>query len=196
MDTGNTDSDKDEVQDTDLETPEHLATLQEVDAGRKLFQAGFQAGGPSTRAPPSRLTPELKLSQIAPAISSVPKRNMLSSTSRTRSSTSTPLTMDENEKSTQDSRRLLWQAEKLDGFRRGWDRGSCAHESSRDWRPPQAFVNSTKFGDSHDVSDLSSDTVTWMAVRDLQSWRDYAWPIEEVDIIAWGAGQVNKPGQV
>jgi len=28
-------------------------------------------------------------------------------------------------------RKLAWQAEKLDGFRRGWQRGACAHDASK-----------------------------------------------------------------
>lgn len=32
-------------------------------------------------------------------------------------------------------RALRWQSDALDGFRRGWDRGSCANEAAKTWRP-------------------------------------------------------------
>ncbi|GAX81830.1 hypothetical protein CEUSTIGMA_g9258.t1 [Chlamydomonas eustigma] len=33
------------------------------------------------------------------------------------------------------TRRLRWQQDQLDGFRRGWQRGDCANTASRTWRP-------------------------------------------------------------
>lgn len=67
------------------------------------------------------------------------------------------------------SRQLLWVQEQLDGFRRGWDRGSCAHESSRTWRPPP-------------LPDLV----------DLQAYRRLITSVDAVDIIATAASVINS----
>lgn len=55
------------------------------------------------------------------------------------------------------------------------------------WRPPLEFTNGTS------ISRRNSNRAgnTWQAVTDLQSARDYAWPVPEVDLIAWAAGKVN-----
>lgn len=86
------------------------------------------------------------------------------------------------------SRRLRWQAEQLDGFRRGWERGSCAHEASRTWRPPLAFMNATR-SDGRLAEGMSAETRRWMALGDLEAWRAYAWPVQEVDILAWASSK-------
>ncbi len=85
-------------------------------------------------------------------------------------------------------RRLRFQSDKLDGFRRGWERGSCAHEASRVWRPPMAFVNGTR--PSSDAASWTPEARRWMVAPDIAAWRAYAWPLEEVDLIHWAAQQV------
>jgi hypothetical protein len=56
------------------------------------------------------------------------------------------------------------------------------------WRPPLEFVNGTS------ISRWNSNRAgtTWQAVTDLQAMRDFAWPLPEVDLIAWASSQVNQ----
>ncbi len=88
-------------------------------------------------------------------------------------------------------RALRWQADQLDGFRRGWERGACAHEASRTWRPPVAFVNATRSDGRGGGDGDSEETRAWMALEDLGAWRAYAWPLQEVDLIAWSGASVG-----
>ncbi|KAL6759924.1 glycoside hydrolase superfamily [Haematococcus lacustris] len=86
-------------------------------------------------------------------------------------------------------RALLYQADKLDGFRRGWERGSCAHESSRVWRPPVAWANSSR-GSQPKPGSVTAEMKQWEAL-DIQAFQNEAWPAEEVDILKWTSDQVN-----
>lgn len=66
-------------------------------------------------------------------------------------------------------RSLTWQQDLLDGFRRGWQRGDCAVQSSRTWRPMPLNTS----------------------VVDIQLFRSYTSSLQVVDILAESAQQLQ-----